>query len=162
MKQAQGKTRVFHRYRSVFDTRWCDRGGGADDSDVTALPGVVKSAWCNDERTWFQEQIEDRAAEEGRVFVVRAVPTDEGTHTEKQLLSLACSQVAKERCSASPWIALLLAYAAGKQGLFELSRPRDGLVPPFPSGAVATSTYLMSALPSAATMAGGAEEFLGG
>jgi hypothetical protein len=46
---------------------------------ILMSPRYLKSAWCGDERTWFQEQIEDRAADEGRIFIVRAVPTDEGT-----------------------------------------------------------------------------------
>ena len=45
---------------------------------ILMSPRYLKSTWCGDERTWFQEQIEDRAADEGRVFTVRAVPTDEG------------------------------------------------------------------------------------
>ena len=45
---------------------------------ILMSPRYLKSTWCGDERTWFQEQIEDRAADEGRVFIVRAVPTDEG------------------------------------------------------------------------------------
>jgi hypothetical protein len=44
---------------------------------ILMSPRYLKSAWCGDERTWFQEQIEDRAADEGRVFVVRCVATDE-------------------------------------------------------------------------------------
>jgi hypothetical protein len=43
---------------------------------ILMSPRYLKSAWCGDERTWFREQIEDR---EGRVFIVRAVPTDEST-----------------------------------------------------------------------------------
>jgi hypothetical protein len=44
---------------------------------ILMSPRYLKSTWCGDECAWFQEQIEDRAAEEGRVFIVRAVPTDE-------------------------------------------------------------------------------------
>lgn len=46
---------------------------------ILMSPRYLKSAWCGDERAWFQEQIEQRAGETGRVFVVRAVPTDEAT-----------------------------------------------------------------------------------
>jgi hypothetical protein len=35
------------------------------------------STWCNDERDWFHEQIQDRAADQGRVFVVHAQRTDQ-------------------------------------------------------------------------------------
>jgi hypothetical protein len=48
---------------------------------ILMSPRYLNSTWCGDERTWFQEQIEDRparAADEGRVFIVRAVSTDEG------------------------------------------------------------------------------------
>lgn len=44
---------------------------------ILMSPRYLRSAWCGDERVWFQEQIEDRAGDEGRVFVVRAVPTDD-------------------------------------------------------------------------------------
>ena len=44
---------------------------------ILMSPRYLKSAWCGDERAWFHEQIEDRAGDEGRVFVVRAVPTDD-------------------------------------------------------------------------------------
>jgi TIR domain-containing protein len=45
---------------------------------ILMSPRYLKSKWCGDERAWFQEQIEDRTADEGRVFIVRAGSTDEG------------------------------------------------------------------------------------
>jgi TIR domain len=44
---------------------------------ILMSPRFLRSAWCGDERAWFQNQIEDRAGDGGRVFVVRVVPTDE-------------------------------------------------------------------------------------
>jgi TIR domain len=37
----------------------------------------LKSSWCGDELEWFKKQFEGRAAEGGRVFVIRAQKTDE-------------------------------------------------------------------------------------
>ena len=34
------------------------------------------SSWCRDELEWFRKQIQERAGEPGRVFVIRAQPTD--------------------------------------------------------------------------------------
>jgi hypothetical protein len=45
---------------------------------ILMSPRYLKSSWCGDEAAWFRQQVEDRAADEGRVFVVRTVPTDEG------------------------------------------------------------------------------------
>jgi len=36
----------------------------------------LASSWCRDELEWFGKQIQDRATEPGRVFVIRAQPTD--------------------------------------------------------------------------------------
>ena len=36
----------------------------------------LASSWCRDELEWFRKQIQDRAGEHGRVFVIRAQPTD--------------------------------------------------------------------------------------
>ena len=36
----------------------------------------LASSWCRDELDWFRKQIQDRAGEHGRVFVIRAQPTD--------------------------------------------------------------------------------------
>ena len=38
----------------------------------------LASSWCRDELEWFRKQIQDRAGEPGRVFVIRAQPTDTG------------------------------------------------------------------------------------
>jgi len=40
------------------------------------------SSWCRDELEWFQKQIHDRAADSGRVFVLRAQQTDESQWPE--------------------------------------------------------------------------------
>ena len=37
----------------------------------------LQSSWCRDELEWFRKQIEERAADSGRVFVIRAQSTDE-------------------------------------------------------------------------------------
>lgn len=37
----------------------------------------LASAWCKDELEWFRQQVQDRARDQGRVFVVRALSTDE-------------------------------------------------------------------------------------
>jgi hypothetical protein len=37
----------------------------------------LSSSWCKDELDWFREQIFDRSRHQGRVFVVRAQPTNE-------------------------------------------------------------------------------------
>ncbi len=42
----------------------------------------LKSSWCKDELEWFKEQSDGRAAEGGRVFVVRAQDTDESLWPE--------------------------------------------------------------------------------
>jgi|GEM_PF-3760598 hypothetical protein len=42
----------------------------------------LASRWCRDELDWFREQIEDRSTEQGRVFVIRALPTDEARWPE--------------------------------------------------------------------------------
>jgi hypothetical protein len=38
----------------------------------------LSSSWCKDELDWFGEQIKARSRDQGRVFVVRVLPTDEG------------------------------------------------------------------------------------
>src|SRR5262249_23704077 len=43
----------------------------------------LRSHWCGDEINWFREQIEDRRIHEpGRVFIIRAQPTDESKWPE--------------------------------------------------------------------------------
>ena len=37
----------------------------------------LASSWCRDELEWFRKQIQNRAGEPGRVFVIRAQPTDQ-------------------------------------------------------------------------------------
>jgi len=36
------------------------------------------SSWCRDELDWFRKQVQDRGADSGRVFVIRAQDTDSG------------------------------------------------------------------------------------
>jgi hypothetical protein len=40
-------------------------------------PWYLASKWCTDEREWFKEQVQDRSRDQGRVFVIRALHTDE-------------------------------------------------------------------------------------
>jgi hypothetical protein len=40
-------------------------------------PRYLKSKWCTDELGWFREQIQDRSRDQGRVFVIRQLPTNE-------------------------------------------------------------------------------------
>ena len=42
-------------------------------------PRYLKSRWCTDELDWFRAQIQDRSRDQGRVFVVRGLPTEEST-----------------------------------------------------------------------------------
>jgi hypothetical protein len=50
---------------------------------IVVSPHYLKSRWCNDELTWFSEQILDRRAQDpGRVFIIRAVLTDESEWPE--------------------------------------------------------------------------------
>jgi hypothetical protein len=37
----------------------------------------LASTWCKDELEWFREQVKDRSAHHGRVFVIRVQPTNE-------------------------------------------------------------------------------------
>jgi TIR domain len=37
----------------------------------------LASTWCHDELEWFRQQVRDRTRDQGRVFVIRALPTDE-------------------------------------------------------------------------------------
>jgi hypothetical protein len=41
-------------------------------------PRYLTSRWCKDELNWFGEQIRERSGEPGRVFVIRAIATEEG------------------------------------------------------------------------------------
>jgi len=42
---------------------------------VVMSPPYLASAWCNEELKWFHEQVLDRKRDQGRVFVVHALPT---------------------------------------------------------------------------------------
>jgi hypothetical protein len=44
---------------------------------IVMSPRYLASAWCKDELEWFRRQIQDRARDHGRVFVVRALRTDD-------------------------------------------------------------------------------------
>jgi hypothetical protein len=46
---------------------------------IVMSPRYLTSAWCKDERGWFEQQVEDRMRDQGRVFVIRAMLTDETT-----------------------------------------------------------------------------------
>jgi hypothetical protein len=46
---------------------------------IVMSPRYLVSTWCRDELEWFKQQVEDRARDQGRVFVIRALPTDEAT-----------------------------------------------------------------------------------
>ncbi len=42
----------------------------------------LASSWCKDELDWFAEQVRDRSLDHGRVFILRAQPTDAGKWPE--------------------------------------------------------------------------------
>ena len=44
---------------------------------IVMSPRYLASTWCKDELAWFNQQVEDRARDQGRVFVIRALRTDE-------------------------------------------------------------------------------------
>lgn len=44
---------------------------------IVMSPKYLASAWCKDELEWFRQQVQNRARDQGRVFVVRALNTDE-------------------------------------------------------------------------------------
>jgi hypothetical protein len=44
---------------------------------IVMSPRYLASAWCQDELEWFREQVQARARDQGRVFVIRAYPTEE-------------------------------------------------------------------------------------
>ena len=46
---------------------------------IVMSPRYLNSRWCNDELEWFREQVRERSNDQGRVFVVRALPTKEST-----------------------------------------------------------------------------------
>jgi hypothetical protein len=43
---------------------------------VIMSPRYLKSKWCKDELEWFRDQIRERSNDQGRVFVVRVLPTE--------------------------------------------------------------------------------------
>jgi hypothetical protein len=43
---------------------------------IVMSPRYLASSWCGDEREWFKEQFQDRARDQGRVFIIQALPTD--------------------------------------------------------------------------------------
>lgn len=45
---------------------------------IVMSPRYLASTWCKDELEWFGQQVQVREREQGRVFVVRALRTDEG------------------------------------------------------------------------------------
>jgi hypothetical protein len=49
---------------------------------IVMSPHYLKSSWCGDELSWFREQIQDRARDPERVFIIRAVRTDTGKWPE--------------------------------------------------------------------------------
>ena len=44
---------------------------------IVMSPRYLASKWCKDELGWFRDQIRERSRDQGRVFVVRALATDE-------------------------------------------------------------------------------------
>ena len=42
---------------------------------VIMSPRYLQSRWCKDELEWFREQVRERSNDQGRVFVVRVLPT---------------------------------------------------------------------------------------
>lgn len=46
---------------------------------IVMSPRYLASSWCKDELDWFREQVEHRERDHGRVFVIRAMRTDENS-----------------------------------------------------------------------------------
>ncbi len=44
---------------------------------IMMSPRYLASTWCRDELEWFKQQVEDRTRDHGRVFVIRALQTDQ-------------------------------------------------------------------------------------
>jgi hypothetical protein len=40
-------------------------------------PRYLASSWCKDELEWFRQQVQDRERDQGRVFIIRALRTDD-------------------------------------------------------------------------------------
>jgi TIR domain-containing protein len=49
---------------------------------IIMSPRYLASTWCKDELDWFRQQVQDRSRDQGRVFVIRALPTDEAEWPE--------------------------------------------------------------------------------
>jgi hypothetical protein len=49
---------------------------------IVMSPRYLASAWCKDELEWFRRHIQDRARDHGRVFVIRALRTDDRSWPE--------------------------------------------------------------------------------
>jgi TIR domain-containing protein len=49
---------------------------------IVMSPRYLNSSWCKDELEWFRQQIQEREREHGRIFVVRALRTDENQWPE--------------------------------------------------------------------------------
>ena len=46
---------------------------------IVMSPRYLSSTWCRDELEWFKRQVQDRSRDQGRLFVIRALPTDENS-----------------------------------------------------------------------------------
>lgn len=44
---------------------------------IIMSPRYLASSWCKDELEWFRQQVQDRERDQGRVFIIRALRTDE-------------------------------------------------------------------------------------
>jgi hypothetical protein len=49
---------------------------------IVMSPRYLNSSWCKDELEWFKQQILERERDQGRIFVVRALRTDENQWPE--------------------------------------------------------------------------------
>jgi hypothetical protein len=49
---------------------------------VVMSPRYLASTWCQDELEWFKQQVQDRERDQGRVFIIRALRTDENRWPE--------------------------------------------------------------------------------
>ncbi|UGY16749.1 toll/interleukin-1 receptor domain-containing protein [Bradyrhizobium septentrionale] len=49
---------------------------------IVMSPRYLASSWCKDELEWFRQQVHDRARDRGRVFVIRALRTNESDWPE--------------------------------------------------------------------------------
>ena len=49
---------------------------------VVMSPRYLASTWCKDELEWFKQQVQDRERDQGRVFIIRALRTDENRWPE--------------------------------------------------------------------------------